>query len=149
MAKLHVEAERTVAAPPAEVFALVSDYAGGRPRFLPPNYQDWEVQEGGRGAGTTVSYRLHAARRERPYRMRVIEPTAGSVLVEQDAGSSLVTTWSLHPRDEGSRTTVKLTSEWEGAGGVGGFFERIFAPGGLRRIHDDTLARLARLAEAG
>jgi hypothetical protein len=42
-----------------------------------------------------------------------------------------------------------VASQWQGAGGVGGFFERIFAPGGLKRIHDDTLARLARVLEVG
>ncbi|MGW9367480.1 SRPBCC family protein, partial [Streptomyces albidoflavus] len=32
---------------------------------------------------------------------------------------------------------------WNGAGGIGGFFERTFAPKGLARIHDQTLAKLA------
>jgi hypothetical protein len=149
MATLHVETERTVQADPATVFGLVSDYAEGRPRYLPPNYAGYEVEEGGRGAGTTVRYVLHAARRERPYRMQVTQPDAGLVVVEKDAGSSLTTTWTVVPGADGKRSTVRLVSEWEGAGGVGGFFERLFAPGGLRRIHDDTLARLAKVAEAG
>ena len=32
-----------------------------------------------------------------------------------------------------------------GAGGIGGFFEKTFAPGGLRRIHDGVLAKLAEV----
>ena len=37
-----------------------------------------------------------------------------------------------------------MTAEttWNGAGGVGGFFEKTFAPGGLRRIYDGILANL-------
>ncbi len=34
-----------------------------------------------------------------------------------------------------------MTSVWNGAGGIGGFFERTFAPG-LARIYDAVLARL-------
>jgi len=102
MGTLRVETERTVAADPSEVFGLVSDYAEGRPRYLPPNYEGYEVEEGGRGAGTTVRYVLHAARRERPYRMQVTQPDAGLVLVEKDAGSSLTTTWTVVPAPTGS-----------------------------------------------
>jgi hypothetical protein len=83
MGTLRVETERTVAADPSEVFGLVSDYAEGRPRYLPPNYEGYEVEEGGRGAGTTVRYVLHAARRERPYRMQVTQPDAGLTVVER------------------------------------------------------------------
>ena len=46
MGTLRVETERTVAAGPAEVFGLVSDYAEGRPRYLPPNYAGYEVAVG-------------------------------------------------------------------------------------------------------
>ncbi|CAM5567026.1 hypothetical protein SDIAM103S_05117 [Streptomyces diastaticus subsp. diastaticus] len=35
----------------------------------------------------------------------------------------------------------------ERAGGIGGFFERTFAPKGLARIHDQTLAKLAAALE--
>ncbi len=35
-----------------------------------------------------------------------------------------------------------MTTVWNGAGGIGGFFERTFAPKGLARIYDAVLARL-------
>jgi len=31
---------------------------------------------------------------------------------------------------------------WNGAGGIGGFFEKTFAPAGLKRIYDGVLAKL-------
>ena len=43
-------------------------------------------------------------------------------------------------RVAGSSVTVKTT--WNGADGVAGFFEKTFAPLGLRRIQDEVLANL-------
>jgi hypothetical protein len=74
--------------------------------------------------------------------MRVEEPTEGGpILEERDTGSSLVTTWTLSPVGEGEQTMVSLTSRWEGASGIGGFFERMFAP--LRRLYGEVLEKLS------
>jgi len=40
-----------------------------------------------------------------------------------------------------------VTTTWDGAGGIGGFFERTFAPKGLGRIYDSLLDRLAAEVE--
>ena len=37
---------------------------------------------------------------------------------------------------------MRVRSTWDGAGGIGGFFERTFAPRGLRRLYDGVLDRL-------
>jgi hypothetical protein len=37
---------------------------------------------------------------------------------------------------------VTIESSWQGASGVGGFFERMFAPRGLQRIYTQVLAAL-------
>ncbi len=39
--------------------------------------------------------------------------------------------------------SVTLESSWQGAGGIGGVFERTFAPLGLRRIYGEMLEKLA------
>ena len=39
---------------------------------------------------------------------------------------------------------LRLSPVWEGHGGLGGFFERTFAPRGLRRIHGELLDNLTR-----
>jgi hypothetical protein len=39
---------------------------------------------------------------------------------------------------------LRLSTVWEGHGGLGGFFERTFAPRGLRRIHGELLDNLTR-----
>jgi hypothetical protein len=45
---------------------------------------------------------------------------------------------------EGAGSRVRIESRWEGAGGLGGFFERLFAPRLLRRTYADELERLDR-----
>ena len=70
-----------------------------------------------------------------------------SCIVERDANSSMVTTWTV--ASEGThRSTVTVETTWDGASGVGGFFERTFAPKGLARIHDGVLANLEAAVEA-
>jgi Polyketide cyclase / dehydrase and lipid transport len=75
--------------------------------------------------------------------MRVEESAEDGLLVERDTQSSLVTTWTLTPAESGERTLVSLASRWEGAGGIGGVFERLFAPRALRRIYNEMLRRLS------
>ena len=70
-----------------------------------------------------------------------VETSAEGALVERDANSSMVTTWQVTPAGA-DRSTVTVTSTWNGASGIGGFFERTFAPKGLRRIYDEVLANL-------
>ena len=36
-----------------------------------------------------------------------------------------------------------MSTTWQGAGGIGGFFEKTFAPGGLGRIHGELLENLS------
>jgi len=37
---------------------------------------------------------------------------------------------------------VQICTTWDGAGGIGGFFERMFAPRVMRAIYADELERL-------
>lgn len=43
----------------------------------------------------------------------------------------------------GEGSLVRIETTWNGAGGIGGFFEKTFAPKGLKRIYDGVLANLA------
>lgn len=146
MAQVEATTQREIAASPESVFAALADYTGTRQRLLPEQYSEYEVREGGSGAGTLVHWRLQATeKRVRDCLLEVTEPTPGQ-LVEKDRNSSMVTTWTVTPAGEG-RARAVVTSTWTGAGGIGGFFERTFAPKGLNRIHDAVLARLAAETE--
>jgi uncharacterized protein YndB with AHSA1/START domain len=144
MAQIRVAAEREIVAPPAHVYQYIVNYQEHHPRWLPPAFSNFEVESGGTGEGTVIRFNMQAGRRNRVYRMRVAEPVTGSVITESDLDSSLVTTFTVTPRDDASH--VRIETAWRGAGGVGGFFERAFAPRVLRRLYADELDRLDRYA---
>jgi uncharacterized protein YndB with AHSA1/START domain len=141
MSTIHVEAERTIDAPADRVYAFLADYRASHPTILPKDhFLDYHVEDGGIGAGTVIRFRFKAGGRERAYRMRVSEPTPGRVIEEHDTGSSLATSFTITPSGgEGARSDVRIVTEWQGGGGIGGFFERTFAPGALRKIYQQEL----------
>jgi hypothetical protein len=148
MSEVVTTAERVVRAPVQQVLTALADYAGTRPRLLPEQFSDYRVESGGQGAGTRVHWRFAAtSKRVRDQLVSVTQPGPDR-LVETDANSSMVSTWTLHPVDAGV-TTVRVRTTWTGAGGVGGFFERTFAPRALRRVYGEMLDRLDREVTAG
>ena len=140
MGKIVVCAERVVDAPADAVYRYVADMRDHHPRFLPPAFSDFRVESGGTGAGTITRFTVTAGGRTREYRMKVDEPEPGRVLTESDTGSSAVTTFTVSP--QGPASLVQISGTWDGAGGIGGLFERIFAPRVLRAIYTDELKRL-------
>lgn len=139
MAKVEASAERTIDAPAGQVYGYLADMHQHQ-RFLPPAFSDFKVEEGGVGAGTVTSFAVTAGGRTRNYRMRITEPEPGRMLVESDANSSLVNTFNVEP--QGDKSLVRISTSWDGAGGIGGFFERTFAPKALHRMFLDELERL-------
>ncbi len=139
MGKVEASAERTIDAPAGQVYGYLADMHQ-HPHFLPPAFSDFQVEEGGVGAGTVTRFAVTAGGRTRTYRMRVTEPEPGRTLVESDSGSSLVTTFTVEP--QGGQALVRISTSWDGAAGVGGFFERTFAPRAMRRLYLDELERL-------
>jgi hypothetical protein len=145
MGQVTARTQRTFDAPPDRVLAALADYARVRPAILTEHYRDYRVESGGQGAGSRVHWTLQATqKRVRDQLVEVTEPEDGN-LVERDTNSSMVTTWTVVPAGADS-SVVAVRTTWNGASGIGGFFERTFAPKGLQRIHDGVLANLdARL----
>ena len=127
-------------ADPETVLSAVADYQSVRPKILSPQYSEYQVLQGGHGQGTVAKWKLQATES----RVREVQATvdvAGHTVIEKDVNSSMVINWTVAPAGPaGSIVTVKTT--WNGAGGVKGFFEKTFAPLGLRRIQDEVLANL-------
>jgi len=143
MSEVVATTEHVVRAPAERVSAALADYEGARRRILPEQFSDYRVESGGQGTGTRVHWRFAAtSKRVRDQVMEVTQPSQ-DVLVERDANSSMVTTWTVSGADAGV-STVRVRTTWNGAGGIGGFFERTFAPKGLRRVYDELLGRLDR-----
>ena len=127
-------------APAETVYRYIADMRDHHLRFLPPAFSDFQVESGGIGAGTVTRFKLTAGGRTREYRMKVAEPEPGRVLTESDTNSTAVTTFTVSARDAAS--LVEISTAWDGAGGIGGVFERMFAPRVLRAIYADELKRL-------
>ncbi|UGY94373.1 SRPBCC family protein [Streptomyces gobiensis] len=147
MAQVEATTQREIAADPDDVFDAIADYSGTREKLLPGHFSEYEVREGGDGKGTLVHWKLQAtSKRVRDCLLEVDEPTEGQ-LVEKDRNSSMVTTWTVTPGSAAGSSRVTVTTTWNGAGGIGGFFEKTFAPRGLGRIYDEVLAKLAAQVE--
>jgi hypothetical protein len=134
---INVEPEATLAA--------VADYQNVRPKILSPQYSEYQVVQGGQGAGTVAKWKLQATK-SRVREVQVDVDVAGHTVIEKDANSSMVTNWTVAPAGPGSSVSVKTT--WTGAGGVKGFFEKTFAPLGLKRIQSEVLANLKKELES-
>jgi hypothetical protein len=123
MGQITVEQEGAVGAPAELTYSLLADDAHHQ-KFLPAAFSNFTVVSGGVGAGTVHSFDINAGGRVRSYVMDVSEPEPGRVLMEKDRGS------------------------WQGAGGIGGFFERTFAPKVLRKLYAEELSRLDTYARS-
>ncbi|MFI9330003.1 SRPBCC family protein [Kitasatospora sp. NPDC052868] len=142
MGQVLATTEREYDAAPEQVYEALADYQVTRPKLLPAQYSEYEVRAGGTGAGTQVHWRLQATEKRVRDCLFTVSAPAPDQLVEKDANSSMVITWTVSAAGEG-RSKVTVSATWQGAGGIGGFFERTFAPKGLNRIHDQVLANLA------
>ncbi|RPA58573.1 SRPBCC family protein [Gordonia oryzae] len=152
MGQISASQTTEVAASPDAVIGALADYVDTRPAILPEQYRDYQVISGGNGDGTVVHWILQAtSKRQRDVSATVsVSPGAGSsasgpnaaaTITEKDANSSMVTTYQVSPSGSGSKVTT--TTTWNSnASGIGGFFEKTFAPKGLARIQAALLANL-------
>lgn len=144
MGQVSASSSTLIDAEPAKVLAAIADYATVRPKILSPHYSEYRVLKGGQGKGTVAAWKLQATK-SRSRQVEAAVDVAGHTVIEKDANSSLLTNWTVAPAGPGCSVTVKTT--WTGAGGVKGFFEKTFAPLGLRKIQDEVLANLKKEVE--
>ena len=144
MSQVSAASTVLINAEPQNVLSAVADYQTVRPKILSPHYSGYQVLEGGQGAGTVATWKLQATKS----RVRDVKATvdvAGHTVIEKDANSTMVTNWTVAPAGTGSSVTTKTT--WTGAGGVKGFFEKTFAPLGLKKIQAEVLDNLKKEVE--
>lgn len=131
-------------AEPKVVLDAVADYQNVRPKILSSHYRDYQVLQGGQGLGTVAKWKLQATK-SRVRDVQASVDVAGHTVIEKDANSTMVTNWTVAPAGPGSSVTVKTT--WAGAGGIKGFFEKTFAPLGLKKIQSEVLDNLKKELE--
>lgn len=144
MGQVSASSTILIDAEPATVLDAVADYTTVRPRILSPHYSEYRVLQGGQGQGTVAAWKLQATK-SRSRQVQAAVDLAGRTVIEKDANSTLVTNWTVAPAGPGSSVTVKTM--WNGAGGIKGFFEKTFAPLGLRKIQAEVLANLKKVVE--
>ncbi|BBX46880.1 SRPBCC family protein [Mycobacterium cookii] len=143
----HVSAASTILinAEPATVLSAVGDYRNVRPKILSSHYRDYQVLQGGQGQGTVARWKLQATK-SRVRDVQADVDVAGHAVIEKDANSSMVNNWTVAPAGPAG-SSVTLTTTWTGAGGVKGFFEKTFAPLGLKKIQAEVLENLKKEIE--
>ncbi|MGV9825039.1 SRPBCC family protein [Gordonia sp. NPDC003429] len=132
-------------ATPDAVIGALADYNEVRPAILPEQYRDYAVISGGNGDGTVVHWILQATSKRQRDVKAVVSVTPDTV-TERDENSSMVTSYRVSPAGSGS--SVRTTTTWtSNATGVGGFFEKRFAPKGLAAIQAEVLGNLKKRLE--
>lgn len=144
MGQVSADSTILINAEPATALAALADYRHVRPKVLSTHYSEYQVLQGGEGQGTVAKWRLQATE-SRVRDVQVSVDVAGHTVIEKDANSSMVTNWTVAPAGAGCSITVKTT--WTGAGGIKGFFEKTFAPLGLKKIQAEVLGNLKKELE--
>ena len=137
-------ASAEIAAPPANIYAILADYHNGHPHILPkPYFGEFTVEQGGIGAGTIIRFHMRVLGQDRVYRQQITEPDPGRVLVETDLDTGSVTTFTVIPVNDGQRTHVQISTEWSVRPGITGWIERVITARLLRSIYTKDLRQLA------
>src|SRR5205823_13766480 len=128
MGQIKVKAEAVLNARPEDVYATIADYKKGHPSILPKkSLYDLQVEEGGYGAGTVMSFKARVLGVEQSFHQRVSEPEPGRVLVEQDIDSvqNATTTFTVMPVEQGQKSHVEISTMMNTSPGLKGFVERV------------------------
>jgi hypothetical protein len=149
MPSITAAVTRTIEAPAATVYDVLADYRHGHPRILPERYfSDLVVEEGGRGAGTVIRFRMHLLGGTRTTRAVVGEPVPGRVLTETYPENGAVTTFDVEPLDGGRRTRLTITTAWVAAGARGVVERWTMAPL-LRKVFRAEMEKLEEYVRSG
>ena len=144
MAIVRASAQRTIPAPAAAVYDLLSDYRNGHPRILPRAFSNFSVLQGGVGAGTIIRFTLNVGGRPQDVEARVDEPEPGRVLTETYPHKGAVTRFTVVPA--GSQGRLQIETTWKPSSGIAGLIERLVAPRLFRKLYAEELDLIERWA---
>ena len=148
MPEIHATSSAVIAAPPPIVYGLIADYRQGHPSILPPKYfQNLQVEEGGVGTGTRISFQMRSFGRVRRFHALVTEPEPGRQLCETYAEAGMATTFTVDPEGVGQSSRVTITTRYTRAG-LAGWLERWLAPRYFRAVYTAELYALGAQAKA-
>lgn len=131
------------------VYSILADYTEGHQRILPrPPFGEVTVEQGGIGDGTRISFEMRAFGGVRRFQALITEPLPGRLLVETDADSGVVTTFTVDPHGGGEHTQVTIATMLCVREGIAGSFEGILTRLSIRKLYRKQLRLLSSLATA-
>jgi hypothetical protein len=147
MTRQRIAVSKLIVAPPARIYSIIADYEHGHQRILPrPPFVSMTVTRGGFGAGTEFDLVMRVLGRLQSYRGVVAEPEPGRTIVERYVGTSMVTSFTIEPREQGRSSEVTIATESDGRDGLLGVVGRWLAARVLSPVYGRELERLAAVA---
>ena len=152
MRQIYVKADAVLEARPEAVYAAIADYKQGHPNIIPKeSFSDLQVEQGGYGAGTIITFKVKALGVVKSFRQRVSEPEPGRVLVEQDIDTqqNATTTFTVTPVENGQKAHVEISTTMNPTPGLTGVVERLLVPMINPRVYRKELKLLEAFAKRG
>ncbi len=132
-----------IQAPAATVYSTIADYEEGHPKILPPKYfSNLVIEEGGKGAGTRLRFRMHAPGTSQDFHVAITELVPGRTITETELDSGIVTTFTVLPLSDGEGCRVTISTELTARDGFLGTIERTMTGMFLRRVYAQELRLL-------
>jgi|PlaIllAssembly_1097288.scaffolds.fasta_scaffold504593_2 hypothetical protein len=148
MTKHSVSASALIEASPKHTYDLIANYRDGHPRILPkPYFVSLDVEQGGYGAGTVISFQMKLMGRIQSFHSVIAEPEPGRVLVETVQDSGTVTTFTVDPRTDGQHSFVTITTTTEVSDGTIGKIQGWLTTRLLHPVYEKELRQLAAVAK--
>jgi hypothetical protein len=147
MPRYHASSTRLISVPAPILYAIVADYHIGHPQILPSKYfHHFEVEQGGFGAGTRISFQTSVAGNHRRYQQEIREPEPGHILQEVELTGDLVTTFTFTPvNDQQTQVRIETEASTERTGWLGqveAWLTRLMS----QRVETRELAQLEAVA---
>jgi hypothetical protein len=137
-----------VNAPAAVAYGIIADYRDGHPHILPPKYfRNLQVQSGGRGAGTRITFEMGVLGYWRSAAAEVREPEPGRLLEETIPAEQVLTTFLVEAAGENA-CDVTISTTMPQRAGIAGSLERLTTSAFLRRVYREELGILDRVARS-
>jgi Polyketide cyclase / dehydrase and lipid transport len=150
MSRIQVKAVAVLNARAEDVYSTLADYRNGHPLIVPPEvFFDFQVEQGGYGAGTVLRFKMKVLGTVRELYQRVSEPEPGRVLVERDIESKedAITTFTVDPVDDGQKARVEIETNLIAPSGLIGLIQGIMLPLINKSIYQKELKNLEAFAQ--
>ena len=136
-------ASRTINAPAEIIYNIIADYRNEHPHILPKQYfLSLDVEEGGFGAGTIVTFQMRLLGQTQNFRSLITEPEPGRLLVETDMKSEIPTSFHVVPAGNGQQSRLTISTELKGRNVVEGFIAKTI----LQKVYREELELIEKAA---